>query len=71
MAESAAAILRRAAEKMREDPGRKHAWELATADTWDEIANVSAFEERMAGIYSPSAIEARAVAAARAFLGEA
>lgn len=43
---------------------------LLIADTWDEVANVSAFEERLAGVYSPSAIEAHAVAAARAYLGE-
>jgi hypothetical protein len=43
---------------------------LLIADTWDEIANVAAFEERVSGMTSPSSIANRALAAARAFVGE-
>jgi hypothetical protein len=43
---------------------------LLIADTWDEIANVTAFEERMSGTASPGSIAARALPAARAVLGE-
>ena len=40
------------------------------ADMWDEIANVTAFEERVSGMTSLSSIAARALTAARAWLGD-
>lgn len=44
---------------------------LLIADQWDAVADVMAFEERVSSASAPSAIEAKVLAAALKFLGEA
>lgn len=43
---------------------------LLIADQWDAVADVMAFEQRVSGASTPSFIEAKALDAARLFLGE-